>query len=201
MDSPFNPNAQAVHMDGRIIASLERIAEAFRVLLWRQTRATGLSPIQIQLLIFLLYHPQERRRVSYLAQEFNLTKATISEAVKTLLTKKIVRKEADPDDSRSFTIHLTPKGEKLAKQASAFADEFRAPLERMDKAQKENFSRQLLTMIHRLQESGVISFQRMCHTCRHLEKSSQGQNCAILMRKLQENDLRLDCPVHEPQRS
>ena len=51
MDSAFDVNQQLESSDHKIVVALERIAEAFRVLLWQETKKTGLSPIQLQLLI------------------------------------------------------------------------------------------------------------------------------------------------------
>src|SRR5690606_32595860 len=83
-DSPFDLAYQNKHINGKIIAALERISQAFRVLLWEESKEFALSPIQVQVLIFLLHHSEQKRKVSYLAEEFNMTKATISDTVKTL---------------------------------------------------------------------------------------------------------------------
>lgn len=51
--SAFDIHNQNTNTDSKIIASLERIAQAFRVLLWNESKEFSLSPIQIQVLIFL----------------------------------------------------------------------------------------------------------------------------------------------------
>lgn len=90
--SDFDLNHQNRNTESKIIASLERISQAFRVLLWQQSKEHSLSPIQVQVLIFLLHHSNEKRKVSYLADEFNMTKATISDTVKTLEQKDLFPK-------------------------------------------------------------------------------------------------------------
>src|SRR5690606_9651643 len=87
MPSPFDPQRPGPTVESKIVVALERVATAFRVLLWNEGRTHGLSPIQVQLLLFLRFHPRERCKVSVLAQEFNLTKATISESVRALELK------------------------------------------------------------------------------------------------------------------
>ena len=52
--SDFNLIIQNQHIESKIIASFERIAQIFRVLLWQESKKYSLSPIQIQILIFLL---------------------------------------------------------------------------------------------------------------------------------------------------
>mgnify|MGYP001953763141 CR=1 FL=1 len=88
----FNPNHQETNLSNKIIAGLERISEAFKVLLWQKAKTIGLSPIQIQILIFINYHKIEFCNVSHLAKEFNVTKPTISDAVKVLVNKELIEK-------------------------------------------------------------------------------------------------------------
>lgn len=195
--SIFNPGEPHKSVESKIAVSLERVAEAFRVLLWNEAKGHGLTPIQMQLLIFLAFHPEKQRKVSYLAQEFNLTKATISDAVKILLQKGLVMKADDLSDSRSYSLYLTPKGEELAHTTSHFADSLQAPLEKLTVKQKEVFYEALLTLIHTLTKSGIITHQRMCYTCRFYAKSKDGAYCNLLQKPLPVEALRVDCPEHE----
>jgi DNA-binding MarR family transcriptional regulator len=88
--SVFNLDVQNTNVEFRIVAALERLSEAFRVLLWNEAKILNISPIQIQILVFLKFHALEKCKVSYLAQEFNMTKATISDAVKVMLQKGLI---------------------------------------------------------------------------------------------------------------
>ena len=76
--SVFDINNQLQSIESKIVVALERISEAFRVLLWEEAKEHALSPIQVQLLIFCCFHTEEKRKIGFLAVEFNLTKATIS---------------------------------------------------------------------------------------------------------------------------
>src|SRR5690606_11115389 len=105
--SSFNLNEQNQKIESRIVVALERISEAFRVLLWNESKENSLSPIQIQILIFIHYHSLENCKVGYLADEFNMTKATISDSVKVFLSTELVTKETDPIDIRSFSLTFT----------------------------------------------------------------------------------------------
>ena len=198
--SDFDLSHQNQNIESRIVASLERISQAFRVLLWEESKEFSLSPIQVQVLIFLLHHPVERRKVSYLAGEFNMTKATISDTVKALDQKKLIAKKAAPDDTRSYTIELNAKGKKIAEKASLFTGALRTPIDKLSKDDKENLLLNLLDVIQHLHQTGIISIQRMCSTCIHFEKGRQGEPhfCRLLNQKLTRANLRVDCPEHEP---
>jgi len=193
--SPFDPSAQHQSASRKIVIALERIAEAFRVLLWNEGKAIGLSPIQIQTLIFLLFHSPEKRKVSFLAGEFNMTKATISDAVKALELKGLIEKEPEPHDTRSYVIHLTEKGREIAEKTSLFAGELLAPIEEMAENDKENLLLSLLDIIRHLNEAGVITMQRMCLTCVHY--AADPPYCRLLGQPLAPAELRIDCPEHQ----
>ncbi len=196
--SDFDLAHQNQSAESKIIASLERIAQAFRVLLWQESKAHSLSPIQVQVLIFLLYHSSEKRKVSYLAEEFNMTKATISETIKILEQKRLIAKEYELHDTRSYIIHLTKEGEEIAGQTSLFTREIRTPVDRLHPEEKESLLLSLLAIIRHLNKSEVITIQRMCMTCSYYRSYGEGKKhfCSLLNQELHVSDLRIDCPEH-----
>lgn len=198
-NSPFNLDIQNSNTDSRIVAALERISQAFRILLWNESKNFSLTPIQIQVLIFLLNHSEEKRTVTYLAREFNITKATISDTIKTLTQKELITKEYLQEDTRSYFIHLTQKGKEIAQKTSLFAKELFSPIEKLNPEEKENLLLNLLGIIHHLQKAGIITLQRMCFTCIHYRSDHPGGKhfCNLLNIKLEATDLRIDCPEHE----
>lgn len=195
--SSFNLSEQNQKIESRIVVALERISEAFRVLLWNESKENALSPIQIQILIFIYFHPAEKCKVGYLADEFNMTKATISDSVKVLLTKEYVSKETDPADTRSYSLSLTAEGKKIAEKASFFASSIEQPIEKLTQEQKTIMLNGLLKLIYDLNKSGIITVQRMCFTCSNYQSENGYHYCTLLRSQLTENELRIDCPEHE----
>ncbi|MGE4347458.1 MAG: MarR family winged helix-turn-helix transcriptional regulator [Flavobacteriaceae bacterium] len=197
--SDFDLKQQNESIESKIVASLERIAQSFRVLLWQESKEFSLSPIQVQVLIFLLHHSDEKRKVSYLASEFNMTKATISDTIKALEQKELISKEFEPTDTRSFIINLTEKGRDIADRTSMFTKEIRTPIDKLHPDDKENMLLGLFDVIRHLNKSGVITIQRMCMSCSYYQSSNMGKQhfCKLLNQKLQVQDLRIDCPEHK----
>ena len=169
------------------------------MLLWQESKDFSLSPIQVQVLIFLLHHSVEKRKVSYLAAEFNMTKATISDTIKTLEEKKLISKEYEQADTRSYMIHLTKNGKDIADKTSLFTNEIHTPIDKLHPDDKENLLLSLIGIINHLNKSGVITIQRMCFSCSHYQSSKNGQKhfCKLLNETLHTTDLRLDCPEHQ----
>jgi|SRR5690554_411441 len=195
--SSFNLNEQNQKIESRIVVALERISEAFRVLLWNESKENSLSPIQIQILIFIQFHAQEKCKVGYLADEFNMTKATISDSVRVLLSKELVTKETDPIDTRSYSLSLTDEGKNIAKKASFFASSIEQPIEKLTQEQKTIMLNGLLKLIYDLNKSGIITIQRMCFTCSFYNAENGIHYCNLLKTKLTESEIRVDCPEHE----
>jgi DNA-binding MarR family transcriptional regulator len=198
-NSDFDPAFQSQNTESKIVAALERLSQAFRVLLWQESKDYSLSPIQVQVLIFLLFHGENKRRVSYLASEFNMTKATISDTVKALEQKELIRKKSEAEDTRSYTIHLTKKGKEIANKTSLFSKEIKEPIDKLHNEDKENLLISLMGIINHLQKTGVITVQRMCSSCSYYQSAANGQThyCGLLNKSLQPAEPRIDCPEHE----
>lgn len=201
MKSVFDPSFQNEDVASKIVFALERLSQVFRVNLWRENKRHGLSPLQIQILLFLLYQPAGRKRISVLAREFNMTKATISQAVGVLAKKAYLAKQTDPLDSRSAVLHLTAQGKQIAREVSLFANNLRQYVLKVDDQDQETVLAALLTLIHKLQLDGHISPQRLCFSCRHFVKShdeSSPHYCQLMNKPLVQSDLRLNCLEHAP---
>lgn len=196
MESVFNPDNQNKNLDKKIVIALERVSEAFKVLLWERSKAYGLSPIQIQVLIFIQHHSPETSKVGYLSDEFNVTKATISDTIKTLEKKEFIFKEQDVSDQRSYQILLTSKGKELVQKLTPYPSILEESIKRRTAEEKEVFYNSLLSLIHHLNISGIISIKRMCFSCKFLLKNENGFYCNFLEKPLAKHELRIDCPEH-----
>lgn len=192
--SIFNISHQNEDLSAKITAGFERISEAFRVLLWEHAKSTGLSPIQIQILIFVKYHTLERATVSHLANEFNVTKPTVSDAVKVLSQKKLIKKTPSAADKRAYFIALTSKGQKIIADAESFAQPIHNLVSDLSSIEQRQLYNHIQGFIQSLNQSGILSVQRMCYNCRFYRKTAQGHYCTLMDISLKKNDIRIDCP-------
>lgn len=193
--SIFDPSRQNEDLSGKVIAGLERISEAFKVLLWDKAKQLGLSPIQIQLLIFIAYHKAPFCNVSHLAKEFNVTKPTISDAVRVLQKKKLVEKDFSGKDSRSYTIFLSDAGKDMVKRTENFADPMRDQFQ-IAPEELQNLFGTLSKFIYQLNKAGILNVQRTCYGCKFYDKKSKTDYCNLLQKELQPSDIRIDCPEY-----
>ncbi len=195
--SPFNPEQQAQDLSLKIVAGLERISEAFKALLWDKAKELGLSPIQIRLLIFVAYHPPQQCTITQLAMEFNVTKPTISDAVRVMEAKGLIGKITSATDSRSYSIGLSASGQEIVSQTQAFTGPMTQLLAGYPQKQQEKFFEMLSKLIYGLNRHGVLSVQRTCFGCRFYDKKPMGDYCMLLEKTLFPPDIRIDCPEFE----
>lgn len=194
--SVFNPEEQNRHLDSKIVAGMERLSHVFRALLWEHAKTQQLSPVQIQLLIFIRYHSADKNNVSYLAREFNVTKPTISDAIKVLEQKGMVRRIGDGADNRRHSIVLTPAGKKMVNATENFTAPFMQWVETTGQKEKEALWQSITGLIRSLNEAGWISVQRHCYSCTHYMKKGNTHFCTLLNEILLAKDIRIDCPEH-----
>lgn len=195
--SDFDLNYQNNNIESKIVAGLERISHSFRILLWEASKENKLTPLQIQVMLFLNYHDSKYCNVSYLSKEFNVTKATISETIRILEEKNLIKKSKSDDDSRSYSISLTDKGKELADKHALFTNQIHQCIQSLSKYEKEIFLNIILNIIHQLVKSGVINVQRMCFTCKYYQYKENQHFCLLLNRALETRSIRVDCPEHE----
>ena len=197
--SAFNPENHLVNIDAKIVASLEKISEVFRVLLWAEAKEHRVSPIQLQLLIFLKYHPlTAHRRIAFLAREFNLTKATISDSMRVLEEKGLVLRSDDVTDSRGYNFSLTEKGEALTASVENFTSPLDGAIAALTDQQKEYLLSSVLDLIYRLNQMGIISTQRMCFNCYYYNGDRATTHyCNLVQAPLSYESIRFECPEHK----
>jgi DNA-binding MarR family transcriptional regulator len=179
----------------KIAFSLEKIMQVQRILLWEIAKKEKLSPIQIQILIFLDTHNELIRTVSALADEFDLTKATISDAVSSLVSKKIIKKVAIKHDRRSHTLELTPTGKKLLNKISTWPDILNRNIDSFPEKEKEQVLSFLTELIKSLFNQKIISTARMCLTCGNIITEVNGVQfqCGLTGRNFTHEEINIDC--------
>ncbi|MCB0462553.1 MAG: MarR family winged helix-turn-helix transcriptional regulator [Flavobacteriaceae bacterium] len=195
--SVFNINQQQQDLSSKIVVGLERVSEAFKVLLWEHAKSIGLSPIQIQILIFVAHHKTKYCNVSHLAQEFNVTKPTVSDAVKVLDAKQLIIKDFSSADNRSYSIVLSEKGKEIVSKTEGFANPIQQQLGKLNTTDLENVYNAVTNLIYGLNKTGHLSVQRMCFACKYYKNNNNSHFCNFLNQQLKTDEIRIDCPEFE----
>ncbi len=182
----------------RLADGLTRLAAVARQLDWQAAATAGLSPTQADILRFVSNRP-EGARLTAAAAHIGVRKATASDAVTTLETKSLLRKQADASDGRAIALKATAKGSRVAREWPA---SFGPVVEGLSDNEQEMLLALVIKMIRQLQLRELIAPQRTCVTCRHFrENVAPGTEsphfCAFVGAPMAERHLRVDCPEHE----
>jgi DNA-binding MarR family transcriptional regulator len=199
MGSAFDRNEQQSSQRAKIIAGIERLSTVFRSALWEEAKHYNLSPLQVQILLFISFHDTEQCRVTYIAKEFAVTKATVSDAVKVLLEKKLLKKYGT-EDARGFFLALAADGKKCVEKLSGLSDFFSASLASIPEDEINKIWEGIMLLIGHLQKNSMIPV-RMCFNCRYFGKDHPDgapHYCHFLQKPLEIKDIRIDCPEHSP---
>ncbi|WP_372500749.1 MarR family transcriptional regulator (plasmid) [Tistrella mobilis] len=183
----------------QIADALERLAAACRAVARDRDTAAGLAPLQAQLLTLLARRGPSR--VGALAHLAGLRQPTVSDALRPLEARGLILRQPLADDGRAIAVSLTAAGATLAAVIT------RPPAALVDAAATLPSDRapellgDLITMIHALQQAGVIAPQRLCVTCAHFRRNAGPDTvrphfCAMVGAPLGLRHLRVDCPEH-----
>ena len=199
MRDAFNTDEQSRNRRAKIIAGIERISTFFRNALQDQAKQLQISPLQAQILIFIANHDAELCTNTDIANEFAVTKPTVSDAIKTLLDKGYLNKKPKPGDARASIFVLTATGQKTVEALLGLTDFFADTMKSMNEASVDTVLDGILSLINQLQASGALAM-RTCGSCTHLETRGEktGQNfCSLMNKPLDRLDVRVDCPDHQ----
>lgn len=186
------------NIESKILNGLERLSETLKSLLWEQAKIHGISPIQIQIILFVSNHRNKLSNVSYLAKEFNVSKATISDAVKILLKKELLEKDYSPTDNRRYNLTITSKGTTMVSQLSTYAMPLTEELSSFGKTELHEIFQTISKLIYQLNQRGIIQVQRTCYNCKYYSGNRKSKHfCNLLESQLKKHEIRLDCQEFE----
>jgi DNA-binding MarR family transcriptional regulator len=182
----------------KIVVGLERISEAYKALLWEKAKSHNISPIQMQLLTFIDSHKIELCNVSYLAKEFNVTKPTVSDAVKVLHHKGFLEKDFSSTDSRSYNLFLSKTGKNLLSEIGNYFIPISNEINKLTKKDTDQLYSTLSQLIYQLNKNEVLKVQRICFGCNYYSQNNDTHHCNLIDSNLLDTDIRIDCPEFEP---
>lgn len=188
--------------DEKILRGFERISIIIRSLLWDRAKQFGLSPNQIQFMRYIFSHPDKDIDGSYLAKEFNLSLATVSDAIKVLEAKQYMKRLNSINDKRRYYFKFTEKGMKITTELMSWENIFFKQLRKFSINEKERLVFLLMKLIKCFQESGIIQEVRICLSCENFKRDAKPGTlkpnfCSLTRTYLSDLDLNFDCSEYK----
>ncbi|WP_435103435.1 MarR family winged helix-turn-helix transcriptional regulator [Arhodomonas sp. AD133] len=195
-----SPDQPQDNLADGVTAIIARLANALRSHEWQAARPRGLTPTQAHALHLLAQREPARVRISDVARELGVSPATASDTIATLERKCLITRAPSTVDRRAVELRLTPEGHDAVRavaHAGAFLGQAAADL---PVATQTTLFSGLLELATTLEATRMLPPARMCPTCTHLRRGSRGapHYCTAYERPLNERELRVDCPRHEP---
>jgi DNA-binding MarR family transcriptional regulator len=191
-------SSELAGLDDRVLAAIERLAQARRSLQQDIATELGLSPLQLDVLLSI-QSPNVECRVGAIAIALDVEGSTVTDAANALVRKGHVLHRADPLDGRRKVLSLTPKGRAVISKIGPRQAAATEALAGLDERRKAFTLGVLLDVVAGLHQAGVLGVDRSCKTCRfHQDKGGPAGYCLLLQISLGHPDLRVDCPEHQP---
>lgn len=110
----------------QFLSPLHKASRQLSVYLESRTRELGLSPVEGHVLTYLRsYAPAP---IAELVRVFGIKQSTFTSLLDRLEGAGLVRRELNPDDRRSFLIHLSDAGRELADRSNGLLEALEADI-------------------------------------------------------------------------
>lgn len=201
--SSFNP-IQRNTFSGRIAIALYRISQAIDRLLRERGEAMGLSPAQIQALLFVRHARPGVRTIGGLAERLAVSYPTASGIVDALERKRLADRQPDSRDRRIVTLALTTQGTQQVSDLEDLLDVIEQAIATLPEADQRALERGTQAIVRQLQQGGYIKVYEMCWGCQFFQRDAHPDDprgphhCAFVDAPLAEQETRLECPDFKP---
>ena len=156
----------------RVATGLRKIGLAIRSRAWKEARLGRLAPLQAHTLTILHGRQPQVATATALAEELAVALPTISEVLRVLEQRGLIKKRKSHTDARTTMLSLTSKGRRRAEGVTGWTDFLAAAADELSDVERKALLRSLIKMIRALQEQGMIPIARMCPTCRFFSTPS-----------------------------
>jgi len=174
----------------RTAALIERLGRLAVV----ESHSGGLQPVQWEVLRYLPRANRFSNTASALNAYLGLTKGTVSQSIKTLESKGLVRKQADKRDRRTVRLFLTAQGRRML--AADPIAEVEAAVAALPAATRRRMAGDLERLLARSLAARDRQAFGICRDCRYFARNHpEGgpHRCLLLKEPLSEPDSDLIC--------
>ncbi len=175
---------------------LERLSNLLRMEMRSFGLQYGLQPVQLEALTYLTHCNRYSDSPQAVGEYLGLTKGTVSQSLKVLEKKGLLRKQQDQEDKRVVHLAPTAKGRKLVEQ-SIQAKGLESALGITHSSQGSDLQEVLRATLRTMQHQNNRKTFAACHTCRFNEQQKDGYVCGLTKEPLSKKDIQLICREHQ----
>lgn len=175
---------------------IERLGNLVRADVRAVCHASGVRPVQLEALHYLTQCNRYSDTPQAVAEYLGLTKGTVSQTLKVLEEKGLLKKRSDPGDKR--VVHLTPtaSGRRLVERVVP-SDLLAMGVGRLSKSEQQATGEALRLLLRSVQKANSLRTFAPCHSCRFNQKIDDGYLCELTQEALTADDVVLICREHQ----
>lgn len=199
MDAPGFFDEHSLPLDQRLATGLHTLGLAVNHAERQHALRTGLSTTQASILSLLSLEGE--KTTSDVSNFLGVSLPTVSDSVRALVNKGLVKRRPDSRHRRATLLTLTRAGRVGGRRAANVPEFLAMALGTLSAAQQERLLPTLVLLLRALQENGDIPAQRMCLTCSffrpNVRAAAHPHHCAFVDVPMSPTHLRLACDEHE----
>lgn len=190
------------HAAARIGMALIRMSQATKKMMQAEGDRAGLSPVQIQALLFAFHTREDVATVGHFARTIGATHVTAVKVVNGLIAKGLVAKKRNPQDLRNTLLRLTQKGRECVLAFEEWGGTLEQSLRRLPEELLDHLEAGLGAVAASLKEQGYLVVSEPCRGCIHFKpdigEGNEPHYCAMIRKYLSHESTLKECPEHSP---
>lgn len=175
---------------------IERLCNLVRADVRAVCNKHGMRPVQLEALGFLMQCNRYSDTPQAVAEYLGLTKGTVSQTLKVLEKKGLLRKYSDAGDKRLVHLKPTARGRRLVERAVP-AEALTLGIDKLSRSESQVAVESLRLLLRSVQQANELKTFAPCHTCRFNQKHEGGYFCELTQESLAAQDIVLLCREHQ----
>jgi len=175
---------------------IERLGNLVRADVRAVCNEYGVRPVQLEALGFLTQCNRYSDTPQAVAEFLGLTKGTVSQTLKILEQKGLLRKRGDANDKRLVHLKPTAKGRRLVERAVP-SESLTLGIDKLSNSEGLVTIDALRVLLRSVQRANGLKTFAPCHTCRFNQTREGRYFCELTQEPLAEKDVILLCREHQ----
>jgi DNA-binding MarR family transcriptional regulator len=175
---------------------IERLGNLVRADVRAVCNEYGMRPVQLEALGFLTQCNRYSDTPQAVAEYLGLTKGTVSQTLKVLEKKGLLRKYSDAGDKRLVHLKPTARGRRLVERAVP-SEALTLGIDKLSSSESQVAVESLRLLLRSVQQANELKTFAPCHTCRFNQKREGGHFCELTQESLAAQDIVLLCREHQ----
>ena len=175
---------------------IERLGNLVRADVRAVCHTCGVRPVQLEALNYLAQCNRYSDTPQAVTEYLGLTKGTVSQTLKVLEDKKLLRKQNDVNDKRLVHLKPTAKGRRLVERAVPSAA-VALGIDGLSESERQATVEALHVLLRSIQNANSFKSFAACHTCRFNQGREGGYVCGLTAEPLTAQDVMRICREHQ----